>query len=216
MPRWCTNSSAWLSHWWPSSGYAVSFTSGCYCLADLKKKIRNGREICSLPLAERRSHMIASYSLSLSICLFVCLSPTFSFFLSLSQWESFSLCVRLHQCSPLARLCASTRGRWWPCWGHETSVAMLVTMTGERKWQCLRDRWGGSHVLSLVSPTSLSFCRLSMLHWNDKQPGRYDSWTLYRLLTDSKFEFGFCSFKLIMFYQNVTTLPYWSLRCMWI
>lgn len=123
--------------------------------------------------------------LSLSVCLSVSLHLFLSFSPSLSQWESFSLCVRLHQCSPLARLCASTRGRWWPCWGHETSVAMLVTMTGERKWHCLRDRWGGSHVLSLVSPSSLSLCRLCMLHWNDKHPGRYDSWTLCRSLADS-------------------------------
>ncbi len=65
----------------------------------LKKKriyiyIGNGREICSLPLAERRPHMIASFSLSLPICLFVCLSPSFSFFLSLSVPVGVSLSLR--------------------------------------------------------------------------------------------------------------------------
>lgn len=96
------------------------------------------------------------FPLFLSPSQFVCVSPSFSLSFSPSQWESFFLCASLHQCSPLARLCASTRGRWWPCWGHETSVAMLVTMTGERKWRCLRDRWGGSHVLSLVFHLALS------------------------------------------------------------
>lgn len=80
-------------------------------LVDEHDKIRSGAdESSSLLLAERRPHMISSFSLSLSVCM--CLSIIFFISLSRSQWESFSLCVSLHQCSPLARLCASTRGRW--------------------------------------------------------------------------------------------------------
>lgn len=125
------------------------------------------------------------FPLFLSPSQFVCVSPSFSLSFSPSQWESFFRCSSLHQCSPLARLCASTRGRWWPCWGHETSVAMLVTMTGERKWRCLRDRWGGSHVLSLVSHLALSLSPLySPLEWQSPQ----EVWFLNSVHTARRFQ----------------------------
>lgn len=72
-----------------------------------------------------------------------------SYLLYQFQEISFSsfFCIASCQCLPLARLCASTKGRWWPWWGHETSVATLVARDGERKWCCPQDRWVGSHVL---------------------------------------------------------------------
>lgn len=74
----------------------------------------------------------------------------------ISSERSFSplFCAASCQCLPLARLCASSKGRWWPWWGHETSVAMLVARDGERKWCCPLNRWVGSHVL--LPPESLT------------------------------------------------------------
>ncbi len=85
---------------------------------------------------------------------------------------------------------------------------MLVTMTGERKWHCLGDRWGGSHVLSLVSPTPLSLsvvfaCSIGMINPHGGMIPELcaDLWQI------PTYQFGFCSFKLTSHQNVIHTIP---------
>lgn len=152
-----------VASWWVRSSYANTYRCLPLWILFLPFQTLSGlfTSVCYWyqPLKESLPLLIVSYLL-------------YQF-----QEISFSsFCVASCQCLPLARLCASTKGRWWPWWGHETSVAMLVARDGERKWCCPIDRWVGSHVLlppdlshSLLLSHAHKYSQRHLpIYWNDK------------------------------------------------
>ncbi len=126
------------------------------------------------------SFLLLSFSFSSFFSFFLLL---LSFFLVLAFWfflsfsvqvgESLSLCVRLHQWFTISQACAALEADGDPAEVRRTSVAMLVPWRREEV-ALPRGQMGVVPMfLSLVSlHTSLSLCRLCMLHWNDKPPWR--------------------------------------------